>query len=235
MNALKKLLPVKPWIRILASAGVVGYLSALGGCFGGVLLFPECNLAPLLFIPLGVIGIAVGLVMGIAWSAFSKREHSLRTEFRWLGGFWALTVLLSYKLDCEIVFVSLQVLPLLLGLLIMTNQRLRPNIPAAAYRYRFVYLAAALLVLGTSLYPPVTLNEWMPPERRTAYTDENPMPRFLFCTSPRLDASQSYAELNIDRNRLRMEWLAIAAGAGLLIAILSIRNRCKGNINPSEL
>ena len=235
MNTLKKFAPTRPGMCILASAGVVGYLSALGGCFGGILLFPECNLAPMMFIPLGIIGIAVGLVTGIAWSAFSKREHELRTEFRWLGGFWALTVLLSYKLDCEIVFVSLQVLPLLLGLLIMTNKRLRPNIPAVAYRYRFVYLSAALLVLGTSLFPPVTLNEWMPPERRTVYTESNPMPRILFCTSPRLDASQSYAELNIDRSRLRMEWLAIAAGAGLLTAILFIRNRCKGNTNPSEL
>ena len=225
MNALKKFAPTRPGMRILASAGVVGYLSALGGCVGGILLFPGNNMAPIMFIPLGVIGSAAGLVTGIAWSAFSKREHSLRTELRWLGGFWALTLLLSYKLDCEIAFVGLQVFPLLLGLLIMTNKRFRPNIPAAVYRYRFVYLSAALLVLGTSLYPPVTLNEWMPPERRTAYTDENPMPRFLFCTSPRLDASQCYAELNIDRNRLRMEWLAIAAGAGLILAGFSSRSR----------
>jgi len=225
MNALKKLLPARPWMRILASAGVVGYLSALGGCFGGILLFPECNLAPMMFIPLGIIGIAVGLVTGIAWSAFSKREHELRTEFRWLGGFWTLMLLLSYKLDLEIVFVSLQVFPLLLGLLIMANKRLRPNIPVAVFNCRFVYLAAALLVLGTSLYPPVTLNEWMPPERRPVYTDLNPMPRFLFCASPRLDASQSYAELNIDRSRLRMEWLVIFAGAGLILIGFFSRSR----------
>jgi hypothetical protein len=235
MNLLKKLLPARPWTRILASAGVIGYLSALGGCFGGVLLFPDNNLAPLMFVPLGGIGIAIGLVTGITWSAFSKREHSLRTEFRWLAGFWVLTLLASYMLDCEIVFVGLQVLPMVLGLSIVANKRLRPNIPAAAFRYRFVYLVAALLVLGTSLFPPVTHNQWMPAERRPVYTDLNPMPRFLFCTSPQLDASHSYAELEIDRVRLRMEWLAIATGAGLLTAILYMRNRHKESTNPSEL
>lgn len=212
-------------MRILASAGVVGYLSAMGGCFGGVLLCPDNNLAPLLSVPFGGIGIAVGLVIGIAWAAFSEREHSLRTEFRWLGAFWALTMLASYMLDCKIVFVGLQVLPLLLGLLIVANKRLRPNIPTVVFRYRFVYLATALLVLATSLFPPVTGNKWIPPEQRPVYTESNPMPRFLFCTSPRLDASRSYAELEIDRGRLRIEWLVIAAGAGLLIAILYMCNR----------
>ncbi len=225
MTAFKNLLPTRPWMRILASASVVGCLSALGGCFGGTLLFPDNNLAPLMFVPLGGIGIATGLMMGIAWSAFSKREHNLWTEFRWLGSFWVLTMLISYMLDCEIVFVGLQVLPLLLGLSIVANKRLRPNIPKAVFHYRFVYPATALLILGTSLYPPVTHNKWMPPEQCPVYTGLNPMPRFLFCTSPRLDASQSYAELEIDSSRLRMEWLIIFAGGGLILAGFSSRSR----------
>ena len=218
-------LSTTPSIYITAITFLVGGIAAGAGFFGGVLLFPDNNMAPLLFIPLGTIGIVVGMVLGIARSALRKDEHPLHAELWWLAGLWALTVLVSFKTDSNLLFVCLQVLPVLLGILLMNHKRLRPKIPVGIHRCRLLYPITALLFLITSLFPPVTHNKWMPPEKRAVYTESNPMPKFQFCNSPRLDASRSYAELSVDSNHLLLEWLAITVGAGLTLAVLAFRRQ----------
>jgi len=205
-----------PAAYVLGTTVLVGGIASVAGFYGGFLLYPDSNLAPLLCLPTGGAGILVGMVLGVALSAFRKTAHSLHIEFRWLAAVWALTLSVSIFLDCDLLFVNLQILPPLLGLIILTNKCLRPNIPKRIRRLWPVYLLAALLFLITSLFPPVTHNKWMPVERRPVYTETNPMPKFLFCNSLRLDASRSYAELGVDSSQLLLEWLGITAVTGLL-------------------
>lgn len=209
-------LSTTPSVYILAITALVGGIAGVAGFYGGFLLYPDSNLAPLLCVPTGGIGILIGMALGIARSALRKDGHPLYAELWWLAGLWALTVFVSLKTDCSLLFVCLQLLPVLLEIGLLNHNRLRPKIPAAIRRYRLLYPITALLFLMTSLFPPVTHNKWIPAERRPTYTESNPMPKFLFCNSPRLDASRRYAELEVDNNQLLLEWLGILTGTGLL-------------------
>lgn len=212
---------------VLCTAFLVGGMAGVAGFFGGFLIYPDCNLAPLLCVSVGGAGIMVGLTLGVALSAFRKTGHPLRNEFRWLAAVWALTLSVSIVLDCDLLFVSLQALSILLGFILLFSKRLRPNIPKGIRGSWRVVLVGALLILGSSLFPPATHPRWTPEERQLVVTELDPMPGFVFCADPRFDASRSYPELVVDNNRLLKRWLVIMIGTGLLAATALLHNRHK--------
>jgi hypothetical protein len=227
----------EPSSRILKTAIKVGFISFLIGFIGPILL-TDNNLGPLLGIFLtGPVGTLVGALMGIVWSALHAGTRSIRTELRWLGSIWGLSlfflifVINGFGDVIVIAALSVQVLVITIGIFMIGNSKVRRNLPQQARRYGTVFLCAAVLIVLTSIFPPVSQNRWMSQQRKNRISTLEPLPKFVFIQDIRLDASKQVPELTIAKGKLVCEWVVIATAAGFVSLIIAGRIK-RSNLRP---
>ena len=192
---------------IISTALGIGVVTFLIGYVGPIIFWPEANLGPLLglFIT-GPLGFLLGGVIGF-WRILSN-EMQTSSAFEWgilliiwllmMGWyllffpFWPLaTISLAI---CQIVTVS--------GTVILYRQRCR-KLKHTVDRRSLSVLIAALLIIGTEFFPPVTHPDWARPQ--DGYLQDPPAA--VFCLDSRLDSSHKVPQLAINRNRLIELWL----------------------------
>lgn len=192
---------------IMSTALSIGVITFLLGYVGPIIFWPEANLGPLLGIFItGPLGFLLGGVIGF-WLLLSNESKKI-SFFEW-GIFlviWLLMLvwyliffpfgpLATISLAiCQIITVS--------GTVILYRQRCRKlkyNINPRSLSLLF----AALIIIGTEIFPPVTHPDWARPQ--DGYLQDPPAA--VFYLDSRLDSSHKVPQLAINRNRLMELWL----------------------------
>ena len=217
-----------PSRRIIATALNIGSVSLVVGCIGPLLLSGS-NLGPLLGILVtGPVGTLVGALIGIVLSALHAGGHSIRAELWWLGFVWGLTLLVSLAfatlLPPGFVLLGLQGLVVASGAFLLGSSRVRRSLPELARKCGPVLLCAAVLILLTSMFPPVRQPSWRRLEQaRGRASASEPLPKFAFFLDSRFNASRDVPEFEVDVGRLAREWFVIAAVAGIVSLFIAAR------------
>ena len=219
-----------PSMRIIATALKVGVVSFAVGFIGPLLFFSDANLGPLLGIFVtGPVGTLVGALIGIVRSALHAGGRSIRAELWWLGSVWGFTLFYSWAyaalLPPGIVLLGLQGLVVASGAFLLGNSKVRRSLPESARKCGPVLLCAAVLILLTSMFPPVTPPWWGPEHARSRVSASEPLPKFAFFLDSRFDASRHVPEFAVDRGALALQWFVIAAVAGLVSLFIATRSK----------
>jgi hypothetical protein len=222
--------PTNPSAGILATALIVGGVSSAAG-FVRPLFFSGGNLGPLLgILTTGLVGTLSGALIGIVRSALHAGVRKIRTELWWLGSVWVLSLLGflreigSVRLGALSV-VGLQGLVIATGAFLLGRSKVRTSLPAPARRYGGVMLSAAILIMLSLMFPPVTEPWWVPEQLSMRAAVSGPLPKFAFLLDSRFDASRHFPEFAVHTGRLFHEWIVIGAIAGLVCLFIAVRSR----------
>lgn len=217
-----------PSLQIIVTALVVGGVSFIAG-FILPLYFSTSNLGPLLGIfYTGPVGTLVGPLIGIVWSALHAGGRIIRAELWWLGSVLGLTLLYSMVFGAAllgIVAVPLMVLVIASGAFLLGNSKVCRSLPEAARRCGPMLLCAAVLILLTSMFPPVTSPWWGQEQARGRASVSEPLPKFAFVFDSRFDSNRHVPKFAVDRGDLAREWFVIAAVAGLVSIFIVARSK----------
>jgi len=217
-------LRANPSTRIVVTAIAVGSISLVLG-FG-----TPGNLGPLFGIFLtGPIGTLAGALIGLVWSACRAGERIIRVELWWLGCLWGLSLIYLYAMlnrfgpFFEYVVIAFQGAVIASAAFLLFSRRTRRNLPKSIRKNGPVLLCAAVLIVLTSMFPPVTQPWWVPEHAMSS----EPLPKFAFMTDNRFDASQHYPEFAVAAGELAREWLIIAGATGAVCIFIGMRRRRK--------
>ena len=194
---------------MMRTSFLVGFITFLCGFVGPIILTPEANLGPLLglFIT-GPLGFLLGGVIGfwrILWDSTRKTG-----ALEW-GMFLVIWLLM---MGWYLIFFMFGPTAILLGTLCQLAAAVGT---ALIYRQRcgklnqpidrrfFSVLFAALFIISTEFFPPVTHPDWARPQ--DGYL-QNP-PAAVFYWDSRLDSSYKVPQLAINRTRLMELWVLI--------------------------
>lgn len=196
---------------IISTASSVGFIMFLIGYVGPLILWPEANLGPLLGIFItGPLGFFSGGVVGF-WLLLRNPAKKVGTiEWGMLFLFWLLSMawyLMFYMFGpTAILLGTICQLVAVVGTAVLYRQRCRDlNKPVDRRSLSIVF--AALLIIGTEVFPPVTHPDWSRPQ--DGYL-QNP-PAAVFYWDARLDSSRKVPQLAINRSRLMEIWLWVAS------------------------
>jgi hypothetical protein len=216
-----------PSMRIVTTALVVGGASLAVG-FIGPLVLSKSNLGPLLGILVtGPVGTLVGALIGIVRSALHAGGRSIRAELWWLGSIWVLSLLysLAYALvGLGLVPLGLQGLVVASGAFLLRSEKVHRSLPELARTCGPVILLAAVLIVLTSIFPPV-MTPWWDPQHAQSGAASEPLPKFAFFRDRRFDASRHVPEFAVDRGGLARYWIAIHAVAGVVSLLTIARSK----------
>jgi hypothetical protein len=217
-----------PPLPIFITALLVGGVAFAVG-FIGPAVFSESNLGPLLGIFVtGPVGTLVGALIGIVRSALHAGGRSIRAELWWLGFVWVLSLLysLAYSLvGLGLVPLGLQGLVVASGAFLLGSDKVRKSLPELARKCGPVVLFAAVLIVFTSIFPPVMPPWWDPQHAQSRASASGPLPKFAFFRDRRFDASRHVPEFAVDRGGLARQWIAIHAIAGLVSLLIAARSK----------
>lgn len=191
--------------RILTTAAIVGGLSFVVG-FIGPALTSDSNLGPLLGIFVtGPLGFLLGILIGVVMSAARRTHQPATTEVRWLAAAWLGAILFTLaSAIAGISWLSIAAQAAVAICAIIVFYSTPSHLPEGVRRSRPAILAAAALVMGSSIFPPI--------ESRS--TDA---PAFAFFLDERFDASTRVPEYTVDTGALLIAWSVIAALIALII------------------
>ena len=194
-------------VAVIAIALVVGTVASSTYMAVG----PPNNLKILGGMIVGVLGTLAGATIGIVWSARHTGDGGIGAELWWLGIIWGLTlwILLAGQ---NAMTLGLHFLAVGAGTLLLSSPTTRKKIPRPVRSYAPVFVGAAILILLTSVFPPVTEPWWVPEEARSS----EPLPRFALFSDSRFDASEHYPTFAIAERQLVSEWVIIAAAAAVV-------------------
>ena len=218
---------VNPSLRILVTALVVGSISFVVSLFSvsfNVGSDPNfAHLAPVAAIFSGIfvtgpVGTLVGALIGIVWSALRAGERRIRAEVWWLGSIWGLTLLYTLLVPLRglILALGLQGLVVASGAFLLGHNTVRRSLPQPARKCGPALLCAAVLIVLTSMFPPV-----VPEQARSSEA----LPKFAFFMDSRFDASQHSAEFAIAKQELAREWFIVAGAAGVVCLFIGMRGK----------
>jgi hypothetical protein len=209
-----------PFMRIIATAFVVGGVSFAGG-FIGPILFSESNLGPLVgFLVTGPLGTLLGALIGIVWSALRAQGRSIQAELWSLGCVGLLTLLYYLWLLNVMGFGALMLALGLEGLVVASgafflgSRKVWSSLPEFARTCGSVLLCAAVLIVLASMFPPVTQPWWVPAQAGSRALASEALPKVAFFLDSRFDGSWHDPEFAVDIGGLVREWCVIAAVAG---------------------
>lgn len=192
---------------IISTALSIGVITFLIGYVGPIIFWPEANLGPLLglFIT-GPLGFLLGGVIGF-WRILGDEKQKISfIEWGILLVIWLLMMgwyliffpfgpLATISLAiCQITTVS--------GTVILYRRRCR-KLKHPIDRRSLSVLFAALLIISTEFFPPVTHPDWAIPQ--DGYLQDPPAA--VFYLDSRLDSSYKVPQLAINRIRLTELWL----------------------------
>jgi hypothetical protein len=204
------------WGGIGCALGFVGTTVVGGG-----------NLGPLLGILVtGPLGTLAGALFGIIRSTQKAEGRSIRPELRWLGIVWVLTLLYvagSLVLPSIWLAVTPQALVLLTTAFLLWKGEARHKLPVLWRRCGPVALAAGLMILLLTVFPPITRPWWQAPrdEARTRAAFPDGIPRRAALTNPHFDASRRVPDFAVDRSQLLVEWLVVGVVAATVTVVIA--------------
>ena len=215
----------KPATRILIWALCVGAVSFAAGFFGPI-FFSNSNLGPLLGIFVtGPLGALVGAVIGALRSA----KDSLRISVACIGLVWLITLLytfLCFGLSAWVAApaVPLQLLVVASCIFLLSKPDTRSRLPDSWRRFGPIAIAAQLIILLMTLFPPVVKPWWIPAGHEPATPVS--LPPFAFILDQGFDASRNFPQFAVNRPELASEWIiAAAAAVALCLLMQALRRR----------
>ncbi len=214
----------RPVVRIVAWTVCVGGVSFAAGFFGPI-FFSTSNLGPLLGIFVtGPLGTLVGALIG----ALSVAEESGRLSIVCIGLVWVMALFyafLGFGLGgwIGIPAIPLQVLVIASIIFLFLRHDTRAQLPDDMRRCGPIAVAALLIILLMTLFPPVTRPWWVPAAAQPATT--TPLPSFAFIFDSRF-ATNRFPEFAVNRGELVSEWIVAAVVAiGLCLLMRAHRHR----------
>lgn len=192
---------------IMSTSLSIGVIAFLIGFVGPIILMPEANLGPLLglFIT-GPLGFLLGGVIGF-WRILYDSKRTIGT-LEW-GIFLVIWLLM---MGWYLVFFLFGPTAILLGTMcqlvaavgtaLIYLQRCK-KLDQPIDRRFYSGLFAALFIIGTEVFPPVTHPDWARPQ--DGYLQDPPAA--VFYLDERLDSSHKVPQLVINRSRLKEVWL----------------------------
>ncbi|MGR8981584.1 MAG: hypothetical protein ACU84H_16050 [Gammaproteobacteria bacterium] len=183
----------------------------------------------------GPIGILVGALIGVVWSALHAGDRSINIELVWLALVWILSLFYSLAyafVGMGILPIGLQWLMVASGAFLLRSSKVNKHLPEMARKCGKVVLFAAVLIIFTSMFPPVNPPWRAPQDVGSNGSVSELLPKFVIFSDPGFDASRNVPKFTIDRKYLAREWFVIAAIAGLvcLFFIVSRSERLKVRI-----
>jgi len=203
------------------AAPIAGVLFAVG--FLGPMLLSSSNLGPLLGI--FVTG-PLGALFGVWVGAVRVAKDATRLSIALIGAVWVLTLLytlwaLFYPMMAALA-VPLQVLVVASSIYIFVGRDTRVQLPDDLRRSGLVVIAAQMIILVMTLFPPA-IRPWWDAASQQATA---PLPAFAFILDGRFAASMHVPPLAVNWSELALEWIitiAVALGLGLLMRALRPR------------
>jgi hypothetical protein len=189
---------------------IVGGIAFALGFFGSFVLYPGSNLAPLLGIFItGPVGVAAGALIGTVRSSRSDRQGAAWRELAWLAAMWLFSLLYTFVFAWGWVWVGLllQAAAIATAAYLFFGGAARP-LPRPIVPFRVPMLAAGLLSLLASMFPPIV-----------AKGDDQQ--KFAFFLDPRFDARYNVPEFSVDGSSLALEWLILVLTALAIGFVLS--------------
>lgn len=184
--------------RIARYARIVGGICFAAGFVGPVILMPHSNLGPLLgLFVTGPVGVAAGMLIGMIVSVPGAGPAELRTLVHWLAGIWLAALL--YSLAISVAGISWIALTLQAAILTTAFYLLvgaRRVLPPGLRAHRYPAVIAGMLVLASSIFPPVV-------------SAVPGAPAYALFNDPRFDASRQVPLFTVDVNRLVTGWLLV--------------------------
>ena len=205
---------------------VIGGISFVAG-FAGPLLLSTSNLGPLLGIFVtGPLGFLVGGLVG----ALRVSKRSARLSSILIALVWTLTLAYTYLaalLLAQMVYlvVPLHALIIVSTIYLLANPTTRAQLPDNLRHSGFVAIAAQVIIVAMTLYPPVIKPWWGTP----GDPPPDPFPSFAFVLDHGFELSQripTFPQFVVNRPQLVLEWLIVIAVAfvlNLLIRVLRDR------------
>ena len=205
---------------IMGTASIVGFITFLIGYVGPIIFTPENNLGPLLGIFItGPLGFLLGGVIGF-WRLLRVPTRKISAvEWGALLGIWLLSMgwYLMFSLfgPKAILFVTILQVVTVIGTSTLYLQRsIKLQQPNSNYLHFAIF--AALLIIATEVFPPVTHPNWDRPY--DGYL-KNPPPA-AFYWDPRMDTSRRVPQLAIDKIRLVQLWVLVVSVNGVAWFVL---------------
>lgn len=213
-----------PMLRIVGWALCVGAVCFAAGFFGPIFLSTS-NLGPLLGIFVtGPLGVLVGALIG----ALSVAKESGRVSIVCIAAVWLMALLytfLAFGLGgwIGIPAIPLQVLVIASIVALFLRRDTGAQLPDDMRRCGAIAIAATLIILLMTLFPPVIRPWWFPAAQQPA--TNAPLPSFAFVFDKGFDTSR-FPEFAVNRGELASEWIITAVVAiGLCLLLRALRHR----------
>lgn len=214
-------------IPVFAWAFCIGTASFDVGLFGPDFFSKPDSMAsvgPVLGFITGPLGALVGALIG----SLSVAKRSRRLSLACIAAVWLLALLYtlwSFGIGGRIGILAIPLQVLIIGSIAFFYARraARAELPKDVRRCGPIAIAALLIVLFMTLFPPVIRPSGVPAEHPPAATA--PLPSFAFIFDQRFDTSR-LPEFAVNRGLLASEWLITAIVAvGLCLFLRTIRHR----------
>jgi hypothetical protein len=201
---------------------VIGTVS-FGAGFAGPLLLSTSNLGPLLGIFVtGPLGFLVGGVVG----ALRISNGSARLASIVIAAVWALTLAYTYFATLLLVpmiylLVPLHALIIVSTIYLFASPATRAQLPDNLRHSGPVVIAAQVIAIAMTLYPPVIRPWWGTP----GDPPPNPFPSFAFIFDHGFELSKrtpTFPQFVVNRPKLVLEWLIVIAVAFVLSLLIRV-------------
>jgi hypothetical protein len=215
-----------PVAQVVLWTMVIGAVSFVAG-FAGPLLLSNSNLGPLfgIFVT-GPLGFLIGGLVG----ALRVSNTSARLSSLVIAMVWALTLAYTYLaalllLPMVYFIVPLHALIIVSTIYLLASPTTRAQLPDNLRQSGLVVIAAQLIIVAMTLYPPVIKPWWGTP----GDPPPDPFPSFAFVLDHGFELSQripTFPQFAVNRPKLAVEWLIVIAVAfvlSLLIRVLRSR------------
>ena len=214
-----------PVVQVVFWTIVIGGVLFIAG-FAGPLLLSNGNLGPLIGIFVtGPLGFLVGGLVG----ALRVSNSSARLSAISIAVVWALALAYTYLavpllVSMVYLLVPLHALIIISTIYLFASPTTRAQLPYNLRRSGLVIIAAQVIIVAMTLYPPVIKPWWGTP----GDPPPDPFPSFAFVLDHGFDLSQripTFPQFVVNRPQLGLEWLIVIAVAFVLSLFRVLRDR----------
>jgi hypothetical protein len=211
-----------PVAQVVLCTTVIGAVSFVAG-FVGPILLSNSNLGPLLGIFVtGPLGFLVGGLVG----ALRISNRSARLSSILIAVVWALALAYTYltvPLLVSMVYfvVPLHALIIVSTIFLVVSPTTRAQLPDNLRRSGLVAIAAQVIIVAMTLYPPVIKPSWGTP----GDPPPDPFPSFASIFDHGFELSQrppTLPQFAVNRPQLVLEWLIVIAVACVLSLLIRV-------------
>jgi len=211
-----------PMAQVILWTMVIGVASFVAG-FAGPLFLSNSGLGPLLGIFVtGPLGFLVGGLVG----ALRASNSSARLSSWVVAVVWVLALAYTYLAALVLVpmvyfVVPLQALIIVSTIYLLASPATRVQLPDNLRHSSLVVIAAQVIIVAVTLYPPVIKPWWGTP----GDPPPDPFPSFAFVLDHGFELSHrvpTFPQFVVNRPKLVLEWLIVIAVAFVLSRLIRV-------------